>query len=153
MKRILLILLICSYSFGFAQDTDEDAVKMAIDNFFIGFHQKDRTKMKNAVTNDVVMQTVVKDKEGKSLVKTESYDKFVSSIMAIPKDASFEEKLLNFTIQIDGEMAHVWAPYGFWYNKEFSHCGVNSIQLVKMDGNWKIVYLIDTRRKENCIQE
>lgn len=75
------------------------------------------------------------------------------TILSIPPDAVFEEKLLDLNVQIDGDMAHVWAPHEFWYNNEFSHCGVNSIQLVKLDGSWKIVYLIDTRRKENCIEE
>ena len=47
-------------------------------------------------------------------------------------------------------MAHVWAPYEFWYNGEFSHCGVNSFQLFKEEDTWKIIYLIDSRRKEDC---
>ncbi|HLT33925.1 MAG TPA: hypothetical protein VKZ98_09060 [Aquaticitalea sp.] len=153
MKQIALILIICFSTFGYSQETDEVAVRTAIDEFFIGFHQKDRTRMEAAVVDNVVMQTVVKNKEGKTEIKTEAYDAFVTSILSIPKDAFFEEKLMDYTVQIDGDMAHVWAPYGFWYNKEFSHCGVNSIQLVKMDGSWKITYLIDTRRKENCIEE
>ncbi|MCK7590579.1 nuclear transport factor 2 family protein [Subsaxibacter sp. CAU 1640] len=153
MKQITIIFLMFVCSFGYSQETDEEAVQKAIDDFFIAFHQKDRTQMEAAVAEGVVMQTITKDKDGKTFVKTESYTDFVSTILAIPKDAYFEEKLLNMTIQIDGDMAHVWAPYGFWYNNEFSHCGVNSIQLVKLDGRWKMVYLIDTRRKENCIQQ
>lgn len=153
MRIIALLFLICFSAFGYGQETEEDVVKKAVVDFFIGFHQRDRFKMEDTAIKDVVMQTIAKDKEGKTLVKTESYDDFVSSILAIPKDAFFEEKLLNLNIQIDGDMAHVWAPYEFWFNNEFSNCGVNSIQLVKIDGNWKIVYLIDTRWKVNCIKE
>jgi hypothetical protein len=47
-------------------------------------------------------------------------------------------------------MAAAWTPYRFYRNGEFSHCGVNSFQLVKMAEGWKIVYIIDTRRKEPC---
>lgn len=153
MKNLCLFILIGFTTLSVAQESEEEAVRWAIDNFFIGFHQKDRTKMQEAVTKEVVMQTIAKNEEGQTIVKTEAYDDFVNSIMAIPVDTAFEEKLLNYIIQIDDNMAHVWAPYGFWYNNEFSHCGVNSIQLVKLDGKWKIVYLIDTRRKENCLRD
>ncbi len=48
-------------------------------------------------------------------------------------------------------MANAWTPYEFWYNGNFSHCGVNSFQLIKKDEKWKIIYLVDTRRKEGCL--
>jgi hypothetical protein len=44
----------------------------------------------------------------------------------------------------------VWTPYRFIFNGKFSHCGVNSFTLVKLNGEWKINYVIDTRRKEKC---
>ena len=43
-----------------------------------------------------------------------------------------------------------WTPYSFFLNDTFSHCGVNNFQLLKKEGEWKIIYLIDTRRKEGC---
>ncbi len=78
------------------------------------------------------------------------YEKFVQGLISIPKTTTFEEKLKSFSIQIDGAMANAWTPYEFWLNGAFHHCGVNSFQLVKYGANWKIVYLIDTRRKEDC---
>ena len=41
-------------------------------------------------------------------------------------------------------------PYKFYVGEKFSHCGVNSFQLVKIRGEWKIQYIIDTRRRQNC---
>jgi hypothetical protein len=38
-------------------------------------------------------------------------------------------------------------PYQFYIGDKFSHCGVNSFQLVKLQGQWKIQYLIDTQEK------
>ncbi|UWX56421.1 hypothetical protein NYZ99_09635 [Maribacter litopenaei] len=57
---------------------------------------------------------------------------------------------MDYSIQIDGAMANAWTPYEFRINDNFSHCGVNSFQMVKLEGEWKIIYLIDTRRKEGC---
>jgi len=53
-------------------------------------------------------------------------------------------------ILIDSQLASVWTDYKFYIGDKFSHCGVNSFQLVKLNDGWKIVYIIDTRRKEGC---
>lgn len=153
MKKTATILFLLISVFCLGQEAEEKSVRKAVDDFFAGFHQKDRAKMQNAVVKNVVMQTVAKDQMGNTVIRSEIYDDFVNSILSIPDDAQFEEKLSSVNVQIDGNMAHVWAPYGFWFNNQFSHCGVNSIQLVKLAGHWKIAYLMDTRRKENCNQE
>ena len=79
-----------------------------------------------------------------------SFSDFLKSISSIPKDISFKEELLDYQISIDGSMANVWTPYKFYFNDSLSHCGVNSFQLVKINGKWQIIYIIDTRRKEKC---
>ena len=46
----------------------------------------------------------------------------------------------------------IWQMLGhlmsFGLMDNFSHCGVNSFQLFNDNGQWKIIYLIDTRRKK-----
>jgi hypothetical protein len=46
-------------------------------------------------------------------------------------------------------MANAWTSYEFYINGKLSHKGVNSFTLFKEseDLGWKIVHLIDTRRK------
>ncbi len=63
---------------------------------------------------------------------------------------TLDERIQDYEIRIDGNLASVWTPYSFYFDGNFSHCGVNSFQLVRMAEGWKIVYLIDTRRKEGC---
>ena len=53
-------------------------------------------------------------------------------------------------VKIDGALASVWTPYKFYFNGKFSHCGVNSFQLVRMNNTWKVQYIIDTRRRVGC---
>lgn len=65
----------------------------------------------------------------------------------IPADMQFEERILSYNIQVDGTMAHAWTPYEFYINGKFSHKGVNAFTLFKTAEGWKIVHLIDTRRK------
>ena len=66
----------------------------------------------------------------------------------IPATMKFEERLLSFEIRIDGSMAHVWTPYEFYINGTLSHVGVNAFTLILENKQWKIVHLIDTRRKK-----
>ena len=53
-------------------------------------------------------------------------------------------------IKIDGNLASVWTPYEFYLDNNFSHCGVNSFQLFNNNGNWEIIYIVDTRKKLGC---
>ena len=96
------------------------------------------------------MQSIGKNKEGVVKLNQSDFAQFVKSIGSIPKDKTFEEKLLGFNIQVDGAMANAWTPYEFWFDGNFSHCGVNSFQLMKVKEDWKIIYLVDTRRREDC---
>jgi len=76
---------------------------------------------------------------------------FLSTIANRPADQKWDERLLDYKVEIDGNLAHVWTPYEFWLNETFLHCGANSFTLAKFDEGWKIIHLIDSRRKEGCI--
>jgi len=150
MKQILFIILIV-FTLSFrAQNSESKAAKQTIVEFFKAFHKQDTTALKTMAKGDVKLQSISVNNEGKTVLTESDYGKFLKSIASIPKDNTFEEKLLSFNIQIDGNMANVWIPYEFWYNGNFSHCGVNSFQLIKEDEEWKIIYLVDTRRRDGC---
>ncbi|RUA14782.1 MAG: nuclear transport factor 2 family protein [Flavobacteriia bacterium] len=131
--------------------TSKEAVKKVIETFFEGFHKQDSTIINSTVADQVVLQTTGRNPQGKTLFRTEEFSKFIHSIVNIPDSIQFEEKLTSFSIQVDRTMANAWVGYEFWLNGNFSHCGINSFQLVNFDGEWKIIYLIDTRGKEGCL--
>lgn len=150
MKVFINSLLIFSISILSGQNNEKEEVKKAVEIFFNGFHNQDSTLIKSTASPAIIMQTIGRDKDGASVVKTSDFNNFLKSIVSIPDTTKFQEKLLSYQIQIDGSMANAWTPYEFWINDKLSHCGVNSFQLHKQDGTWKIIYLIDTRRRENC---
>lgn len=150
MARIIfyLVLLISTTLFG---QTDEEAqVKATVDTFFEGFHKGDTTLMKTLIMDKIIMQTAYRNKEGKDILVTDEPGKLINAIADRPDDQKWDERLLDYSIQVDGNMANAWTPYEFWFNDEFSHCGVNSFQLFKDGDQWKIIYLIDTRRRSTC---
>lgn len=132
---------------------DQLAVKEVVETFFDGFHKQDSTIMSSVVADHVVLQTTARNKEGKTLFRTEEFSKMISSITSIPDSIQFEEKLTSFSIQVDRTMANAWVGYEFWLNNQFSHCGINSFQLINFDGEWKIIYLIDTRGRAGCLED
>lgn len=151
------VVLFALGAIGYAQGpnaSNEEAkneVKQVIETFFDGFHKQDSTIIKNTVADEIVLQTTGRNPEGKTLFKTEEFSKFLKSIVGIPETVKFEEKLTSFSIQVDRTMANAWVGYEFWLNDEFSHCGINSFQLINFDGEWRIIYLIDTQGKEGCM--
>lgn len=138
-------------AFAMAQNTsEEEQVKAVVETFFKGFHARDLIVMKAVFHEDPVIQTIGRNKEGKAKLETEELGKLLKGIVSIPLSNRFKEVLHDYLIKVDGDMANAWTPYSFYMNDTFSHCGVNNFQLLKQNDEWKIIYLIDTRRKEGC---
>lgn len=146
---ILLTLLLISANLS-AQKSEIEKVRSTIEKFFEGFHNQDSSLIKQTTSKNIIMQTIAKDSLGNDFVLNEDFSKFLKSIVGIPESTKFKEVIKDYSIQIDGPMANAWTTYEFWLNDNFHHCGVNSFQLFKEDSQWKIIYLIDTRRKDNC---
>jgi len=150
MSRVILFFVMLITGNIMAQNSAEDEVKKTIEIFFDGFHKGDTTLMKSVMMDKFITQTAFKNKEGKDILVTEESSKLITAIANRPTDQKWDERLLDFSIQVDGNMANAWTTYEFWFNDNFSHCGVNSFQLFNDNGKWKIIYLIDTRRRKDC---
>ena len=147
MKYLFLTLTFISLK-AFAQ-TDEGAIKRTVNNLFDGMKKADTTLIRSAFSTEPFLQTVLMNKDSKTVVRSEVLDSFLVAI-GKPHSEIYDERITYDVIRIDGDLAIVWAPYKFYLGDKFSHCGVDSFQLVKIDGEWKIQYLIDTRRRQNC---
>ena len=148
MKKLIIIFAFCFALTLNAQDVEKDNVKATIIDFFDAFHKQDTLVLKSMATGKVILQSISINQEGKTVLREDDFNTFIKSIASIPKDKKFEEKLTSFNIKVDGSMANAWTGYEFWYDGNFGHCGVNSFQLIKKEDKWKIIYLVDTRRKK-----
>jgi len=126
-----------------------DSVKATINQLLESMIEANGSKLKNCFTDSAFLQTVTQDKDGRDIVKNDNVAAFVKTINSIKKGV-IDEQIVFGVVKVDGPLAIVWAPYKFFSNGVYSHCGVNSFQLVRLNGQWKIQYLIDTRRKGNC---
>ena len=140
MKKIFFLLI---SSFSFAQNTSEKEIIKPIENLFQAMKSADSLGVKNAFSNSAIMQTFGKNQE----IRTDKVDDFAKQVGA-SQAGDLDERFSISKILVDGNMASVWVPYQFYYKGNFSHCGVNSFQLAKINNEWKIQYIIDTRRKK-----
>lgn len=139
-KIFAVILFFGSFCFGQNQQDIEKPVR----NLFTAMKNAEAELLKSVFTENAILQTITKDG-----VKTEDLKDFITSVSKMTKD-DLDERITIEGIHIDGNLASVFTPYSFYYKGKFSHCGANSFQLVRHNGEWKIQYLIDTRRKDNC---
>ena len=140
MKKIFFLLI---SSFSFAQNTSEKEIIKPIENLFNAMKSADSLGVKNAFSGSAIMQTFGKNQE----IRTDKVEDFAKQVGA-SQAGDLDEKFTISKILVDGNMASVWVPYQFYYKDNFSHCGVNSFQLAKINNEWKIQYIIDTRRKK-----
>jgi hypothetical protein len=148
MKPFSCVLIAIGISMAASAQSGKDSVIAAVNNLFKAMKKADTVLLKNCFSPTAVMQTI-QAKNGVLTVADETVTDFVGFIGKETVGAA-DEQIEIETIKIDGPMAAVWTPYKFYYKGKFSHCGVNSFQLVRLAEGWKIQYIIDTRRKQGC---
>lgn len=149
MKKYLFAFILITATVQVKAQSAEDSVKAVINQLFTSMRNADSTGVVNCFSEKNILQTIVRDKDGNISARSELVSNFGRSIAGLQKNAA-DERIEFGTIKIDGSLASVWTPYKFYFNGNFSHCGVNSFQLLREKNGWKIHYLIDTRRKEPC---
>jgi hypothetical protein len=150
-KLITLFILFTSYVTAYSQTTEHEAVKKVVNNMFKGMRTGDTVLLKSTFSADMVLQSLVNKKDGSTALITQKAEGFTKQVGAAYKEV-YDERITIADIKIDGPLASVWAPYKFYIGTTFSHCGVNVFQLMKTALGWKIIYIVDTRRKDNCVE-
>ena len=149
---LVLIATLLSASSINAQQTETEQVKKVIEDLFIGMKQGDSSLVSSLFRKDVRMLTSYTSPEGQPLLKEGSLQDFLIAI-GTPHPNVWNEKIWNTEVRIDDNLAQVWTDYAFYVDDRFSHCGVDAFQLTRdANGVWRIINLVDTRRKEPCDQ-
>jgi hypothetical protein len=76
------------------------------------------------------------------------YEEF-ADLLASTKNV-WLERIWNPTVLVHGPIAVVWAEYDFHMNGNLSHCGIDSISLLKTSAGWKISSISDTNETSGC---
>jgi hypothetical protein len=149
MKPIILALFATLPFLYVKSQSTEDSVKGSISRFFAAMLNADTLTLRDVFAPTAILQTIVEDKNGNSSVRDEAIGDFLNQVGRLAKGDA-DERIRFDMIKIDGPLAIAWTPYQLYFKGQFNHCGVDSYQLLRINGTWKIQYIIDTRRKDGC---
>ncbi|MFD0751506.1 nuclear transport factor 2 family protein [Mucilaginibacter calamicampi] len=151
MKKLTFFtafILYCNISM--AQQTETAAIKQTITKMFDAVRKGDSTALRSTFAKGVILHSIGEAKDGSVAMTLESPEEFVKTV-GTPHKGIYDERIVFGDIKVDGKLASVWAPYKFYVDDKFSHCGVDVFQLMKTSAGWKIIYIVDTRRKDGCV--
>ncbi len=145
----LFIYLLISLPLLSQSPQDEADVIEVIKTLFDGMRAGDSMMVQNLFADKATLSSIVKNKEGKIMKRTNDASGFITAI-GTPHDEVWDEQIWTYDVKIDGLMANAWTEYTFYRGDELSHCGVNSFELIQYDDGWKISGITDTRRRTDC---
>ena len=83
-------------------------------------------------------------------LRQESWTQFAARVKP---GEGWQETISDPAIEIDGNIAMVWAPYVVQIGGKVSNCGFDHFDLVRENGAWKIMNLTFSSRLTGCPAE
>ncbi len=120
--------------------TEEKAIVQVVHDLFDGMRDKDAEKIRGVFAEGARLGGV--GREGS--VRYTTAEGFAMSISQMTR--SIEERIWDWEVRIDGNLAQLWTKYDVLIDGDFSHCGVDAFQLLNVDREWKIIHVADSRR-------
>ena len=146
MKITLFVTIFLLFiSNVFAQSEDVKSASDVPDKLFTAMKAKSFEEIRSLFTPEGQLVALDKPRDGKGISKSrvftaESFAKNISEA----KGADFIEKMLNKEVKVAGDLAVVSGRYTFYVGEKFSHCGMNTFNLVRTETGWKIANAVST---------
>ncbi len=86
--------------------------------------------------------------EGRSVTRSFTNREYLDGLPRRKEDVL--ERIWEPEVRVHGRIASVWAPYDFWRDRAFSHCGVDAFDLVETPEGWKLAGGVYTVETEGC---
>ena len=78
----------------------------------------------------------VRNDNGQSTIRSFTNQEYVDGLAA--RESVALERMWDPKVTVHAQIANVWTRYDFYLDGEFSHCGVDSFDLIKTPEGWKI---------------
>ena len=151
MSFIPLLLMVSAQALPAASalpppDDNTAAVLAPINAAFAAFEAGDAAAMLRHVYPDGRVTAVGTLPSG-SGVRQQSWTQFAERLKP---GEGFQERISDPAIEIDGDIAMVWAPFVVRVGGKVSNCGYDHFDLVRESGTWKIMNLTFSSRTTGC---
>jgi hypothetical protein len=128
-------------------EADVKAVIAPIDALFATFESGDSAAMLRLVYPDGRVTSTGRRADGTVNVRQQSWTQFAARITP---ERAFQERISNPVVDIDDDIALVWAPFVVRVGGKVSNCGVDHFDLVRENGAWKVMNLTFSSRTTGC---
>jgi hypothetical protein len=143
---LIATVLLAAPAHGQAPTPDERDVVAVVQKFFDAMATCDAAGARAISMPEGRLYRLVVGAE--ATVRGSTFDEFNANL------AKCERKLLERMwqpqVRVHKGIATLWAPYDFWLDGKFSHCGVDSFELVKTAEGWKLTGGTYTIEREGC---
>lgn len=128
-----------------SSNADRDAVLKVVQAFFDTMTARDVDGARQVLQPQGRFHAVTM-RDGKPDVRAFSNEEYFADLQASRQ--KMQERIWTPEVRISGTIATLWAPYDFWIDGKFSHCGVDAFDLIKTEDGWKIaggVYTVESK--------
>ena len=126
--------------------SEEAAVLAPINQLFAAFEAGDSAGVLRVVYPDGRVTAVGTLRTGTGL-RQESWTQFAARLKP---GQGFRESISDPAIEIDGDIAMVWAPFVVRVDGKVSNCGIDHFDLVRANGAWKVMNISFSSRTTGC---
>ena len=128
--------------------SEEGQVMAPINLLFDGLARRDSATVLAAMRADGSATSASEKADGTRNVHHMTAAEFAAAIKPGPE--RYQERISDPAIEIDGDIAMVWAPYAFLVDGKVHHCGIDHFDLVRENGAWKVQNVTWSSRTTGC---
>ena len=131
-----------------APDFETASVLAPIQQLFAAFEAGDSAAMLRVVHPEGRV-TATGTRATSSGLRQMSWTEFATRVTPATR---FQESISDPAVEIDGDVAMVWAPFVVRVDGKVSNCGTDHFDLVRDKGSWRVMNLSFSSRIEGCPQ-
>jgi hypothetical protein len=94
--------------------------------------------------------TATGERASASGLRAQSWTEFAGRVTPA---TAFHEAISDPAVEVDGDVAMVWAPFVVRVNGKVANCGFDHFDLVRDQGAWKVMNLTFSSRTTGCPAE
>lgn len=127
---------------------DERDVIAAVQRLFDAMASCDATGARAVLSAEGRLFRLVPAATDSGGLRSTTHADFATSLETCPR--RLLERMWAPQVRVHKGIASLWAPYDFWLDGAFSHCGIDSFDLARTDDGWKVTGGIYTVEREGC---
>jgi hypothetical protein len=114
---------------------EQQAVLAAVQAFFDTMAAKDVTGARRVLMPEGRFSSV-RERDGQTSIRSFTSEEYLKDLPGMKQ--SPRERMWDPDVRVRGRIATVWAPYDFWMDGAFSHCGIDIFNLIQTTEGWKL---------------